>query len=1135
MIALLSLGFASCVQNEFVPEPAQKTVAFAKKSVKLAKTGESAIIGIKANTDWTVSTPTSWIKLSPAEGTPATLDVTVTVDVENPNADPRSGIVVLASKVNPLATDTLSVTQKGQGSAEGALRNAEDFMAFIDAAESATTSDVFTIEEDIDMEGEQIPSITSFKGVLDGKGHKLYNFTIVSEEATAGLMMSCEGTIKNLIVGSADGSTWDKTTSIKYGENITGTAVGLVAQLAGALDSVINYASIEFNGIVASDNCCAGGLAGCATGSEVVIRKCENHGNVTFTAAISNKSFMGGILGYNSQAGTKVMECKNCAAISFSISNSKEFSYAGIVGRSDVKVEISDCVNEGLISNDFSGTGGTYIHLAGIIGSGYKGCVITNCTNKGGVSSSRLQVNRMGGIAGTINTGGTLENCVNEGNIIVNQAENTNWQGIGGICGFEEKSTDKQPMTIRNCTNKGDVSCIFNNTTTHANNIGVGGIIGICCAYPVIQGNTNNAKVSVANEGGTMACTGGIIGRHQTTATLTTGENVNNGAVLVNATTGIAGGVVGFLAAGATVENDKNLAEITCNVAANTGSVGGLNGGKLKNCTAGGKVNGTEVTIDNVQALVMGSASTGTAEGTKTPSGEVVPSLALETTSVSVKAEETSASFNVLSNIAWTVATEAAWITDYTKSGENDGSVSISFPAYTETSADRTAIFTVSAEGVAPVTFTLTQEKVLDDAPHCVPNIDELKLLANESKKAGADFSRWTDEHNVINITADIDASSLTCPVDTIPAGITVNGNDHTITLAFDSGEYSTLALFANMYGNVKNLKIAGSVKTTSTVAKHNVSGLVGILYKGTIDNCTNSATITDASTVTGDYAYIAGIASQIREDGATVKNCTHNGDIIVTESEQCMIGGITAYGVNVLNSTITFENCTCSGNITVTQPAGNVNWNYIGGMIGKIGASKTDSQLKTFTIKNCNVSSTITINSAFKIRGGGIFGSCGLTAEAYTITGCTFSGSIVCKDTNTYDRLFGGVGPGFSEAAAFGNITGCTFAGSIETKGGNEYVGGIYGNNGSGNVVIDGCKTTSTCLLKTTASKKSIGFIAGRPNVNGFTVKNCKIAGTYNIGEGDVTITASNIEDWMFKGSGTTVQINLEGNGFNE
>ena len=85
---------------------------------------------------------------------------------------------------------------------------------------------------------------------------------------------------------------------------------------------------------------------------------------------------------------------------------------------------------------------------------------------------------------------------------------------------------------------------------------------------------------------------------------------------------------------------------------------------------------------------------------------ETQPYLRAETPDA-IAAAETSASIAVKSNVDWAVTCSESWITDYTKSGKNDGVISITCEA--NTGDTRTATFTISAADCSPVTVTLTQ------------------------------------------------------------------------------------------------------------------------------------------------------------------------------------------------------------------------------------------------------------------------------------------------------------------------------------------------------------------------------------------------------------------------------------------
>lgn len=79
----------------------------------------------------------------------------------------------------------------------------------------------------------------------------------------------------------------------------------------------------------------------------------------------------------------------------------------------------------------------------------------------------------------------------------------------------------------------------------------------------------------------------------------------------------------------------------------------------------------------------------------------------ISASALTVEATATSATIAVKSNVAWKVACDAAWVTSYTQSGENDGTLEIVLEANT-TAENRNATFTFTADNVES-TVILTQ------------------------------------------------------------------------------------------------------------------------------------------------------------------------------------------------------------------------------------------------------------------------------------------------------------------------------------------------------------------------------------------------------------------------------------------
>ena len=82
-------------------------------------------------------------------------------------------------------------------------------ITFLGLAQSFTEKDITKVFNDIDMGGATLPPVGTYAGVLDGQGHKIYNFKVESQAQTTGLFLMNTGTIRNLVFGSSDGVKYD--------------------------------------------------------------------------------------------------------------------------------------------------------------------------------------------------------------------------------------------------------------------------------------------------------------------------------------------------------------------------------------------------------------------------------------------------------------------------------------------------------------------------------------------------------------------------------------------------------------------------------------------------------------------------------------------------------------------------------------------------------------------------------------------------------------------------------------------------------------------------------------------------------------------------------------------------------------
>ena len=117
---------------------------------------------------------------------------------------------------------------------------------------------------------------------------------------------------------------------------------------------------------------------------------------------------------------------------------------------------------------------------------------------------------------------------------------------------------------------------------------------------------------------------------------------------------------------------------------------------------------------------------------------ETKPYLKAEKTEVECAGSDTSVSFAIKSNTSWTVSCDDAWIIDYTKSGNGDGSVTVSFAE--NSGAQRTATFTVKATGLADEVITLRQQAAGTVAPVLVYTLSPVAGKDNSYARAGADI-----------------------------------------------------------------------------------------------------------------------------------------------------------------------------------------------------------------------------------------------------------------------------------------------------------------------------------------------------------------------------------------------------------
>ncbi|MBR6346642.1 MAG: hypothetical protein IKR69_04560 [Bacteroidales bacterium] len=96
------------------------------------------------------------------------------------------------------------------------------------------------------------------------------------------------------------------------------------------------------------------------------------------------------------------------------------------------------------------------------------------------------------------------------------------------------------------------------------------------------------------------------------------------------------------------------------------------------------------------------------------PNSATEPRLAASPASIPVKADATSAKFNIQSNIAWSIVSDNPDFVAAPASGENNAEVTVTFPANESLESDVVAHLTISGDDVDDVVVTITQAKAVD-------------------------------------------------------------------------------------------------------------------------------------------------------------------------------------------------------------------------------------------------------------------------------------------------------------------------------------------------------------------------------------------------------------------------------------
>jgi len=266
--------------------------------------------------------------------------------------------------------------------------------------------------------------------------------------------------------------------------------------------------------------------------------------------------------------------------------------------------------------------------------------------------------------------------------------------------------------------------------------------------------------------------------------------------------------------------------------------------------------------------------------------------LSVSTNTLNVAAANNSAAtFNVTSNISWTVSSDQSWLSVSPANGTGNETITVTAQA-NPTAATRTATVTVSGTGVASQTVTVTQ----------AAGAATLTVSTNTLKVASANNSTAT-----FNITSNISwtVSSDQNWLSVNPASGTGNG---TITVTAQANPTAAT--------RTATVTVSGSGVTSQTVTVTQVAGTA------TLTVSTNNLNVASANGSIASFNVTSNINWTVSSDQSWLSvspaNGTGNGTITVTAEANPTVAtrsaNVTVSGTGVTSQTV-----------TVTQSAGTV------------------------------------------------------------------------------------------------------------------------------------------------------------------------------------------------------------------
>ena len=465
-----------------------------------------------------------------------------------------------------------------------------------------SATDKVYLEADIDMASNAWTPHT-FRGVFDGQDHKLYNIVTSVDNEHTGLFAELFGTVKNLVIGSSNGTAYDGVSHIQHAWDNTakwanvGSVCGKVQKNA-KIDHVTNFATLEILSTDAGKGR-LGGIAAFIADENVTVSNCINRGSIinNQASACAINNVMGGIVASADRAATLV-DCTNYGAVTSN--NDKVYWIGGIMAT----------------TNGLAAVGNDAQWIS----------TLTRCNNYGTVSATVGPDNlSMGGIVGYI-TGGTLESCNNESTGIVSSTSTGGATYIGGVAG---RFAGVNPLSLTGCNNRAALN------TTNGYVIRIAGITGHitanaseseakledCHNYAAISNTASTSEAGELRVAGIVATAFGTFGRKVVLTDCSNEAAISSTKPSTNA--GYLGGIAGH-ATHVNLQGCSNVSSVTASNTQSNSNIGGLIGfGTNVKITSisfnTGEISISSTTDTKTQGYVGGLI--GSAQGTTTIEG----------------------------------------------------------------------------------------------------------------------------------------------------------------------------------------------------------------------------------------------------------------------------------------------------------------------------------------------------------------------------------------------------------------------------------------------------------------------------------------------------------------------------------